>query len=339
MSKNITIKDIGKIANVSYSTVSRSLNDSPLVSEITKNKVIKIAKELHFEFNANARGLILSKSNTVALVLSDKFPYLDNNSYQGLLLKSYIDLFDIKGIDLILLKQKDFNNNKNNVIQHIKSKKIDGLIFFVENLNSETLSFVKEMNFPVIFVHYPPSPNLNDFNIIYSDHYKGGVLVADHLIKKGHTKFTLICNNEYHKEFSLRENGFCDEIKRHGGIINKLKCDLNYFSAITCCQENIESIKKTTALFAINDQVALGALKSLSDIKMQIPSDIAVVGFDNSEFSQYSNPPLTTIHLNREQMVQSCIENLINQINAKYKRIIHKEKIILDPILIERESS
>jgi LacI family transcriptional regulator len=339
MSKNITIKDIGKIANVSYSTVSRSLNDSPLVSEITKNNVIKIAKELNFEFNANARGLILSKSNTVALVLSDKFPYLDNNSYQGLLLKSYIDIFDIKGIDLILLKQKDFNNNKNNVIQHIKSKKIDGLIFFVENINSETLSFVKEMNFPVIFVHYPPTPKLNNFNVIYSDYYKGGRLLAAHLLKKNHIKFTIVCNDEYNEEYHLREKGFCDEIQKHGGTINKLSCQLNFISAVECCEENIESITKTTALFGINDQIALGAMKALSEHKIKIPDDIALVGYDNSELSKYSSPSLTTINLNRDQMVQSCIENLMSQIKNLDKKVKPNEKIILEPLLIERASS
>ncbi|MCY1152408.1 MAG: LacI family DNA-binding transcriptional regulator [Sphaerochaetaceae bacterium] len=339
MSDNITIKDIAKLAKVSYSTVSRSLNDSPLVSEITKNKVIKIAKDLNFEFNANARGLILSKSNAIALVLSNKFSYLDTNSYQGLLLKSYLDIIDKKGFDLILLKQQDFINTNNIVIQHIKSKKIDGLIFLVENPNKETLSIINKLKFPVIFVHYPPTPELKNFNIIYSDYYKGGRLLADHLLKKNHIKFTILCNDKYNEEYYLREKGFCDEIKRHGGIINKLSCELNFFSAVECCEENIESITKTTALFGINDQIALAAMKVLSEHEIKIPNDIAIVGYDNSELSMYSSPSLTTINLNRDQMVQSCIENLIIQIKNANKKVIPNEIIILDPLLMERASS
>lgn len=339
MPSNTTIKDIAMIANVSYSTVSRSLNNSPLVSEVTKKKVLNIAEELNFEFNANARGLILRKSNTIALVLSDDFPNLNTSSYQGLLLNSYIDLLNKNNIDLLVLKQNSFNSINNIVMKHIKSKKIDGIIYLSENPNKETLSFVSKNNFPIIFVHYPLPIVRKKFNVIYSDYYKGGVLLAKHLLNKGHAKFTIVSNNKYHSVFSLREKGFCDEISKHNGKINKVTCEMNFLSAYRCCQENMESIVKTSALFGITDQLALGSMKALFENKIKIPKDIAVVGYDNSLSSQYSNPSLTTVNLNREQMVKSCLELLISQINSADDKPEKNKKIILDPILIERCSS
>ncbi len=339
MSNNTTIKDIAKIAKVSYSTVSRSLNDSPLVSESTKQKVVKLANQLHFEFNANARGLILNKSNAIALVLSDQFLELNFISYNDLLLKSYLDIFDKKNIDLILIKQKDLLSSKNRIIQYINSKKIDGLIFLVEKPSDETLSFLNEINFPSIFVYYATNTKLKNFNVVYNDYYKGGMMLASHLIKKGHTKFTIICFNEYHKEFSLRTEGFISEVKKIGGFINKLSCDLKYESAKKCCEDNISSIIKTTAVFGINDIIALGAMRALLDYKINIPKDIAIVGYDDSQLSKCCNPSLTTIHLNREEMVKLCIDNLLRQIREKDNNIKYVEEIVLDPILIERDST
>ncbi len=341
MSKNLTIKDIAEIANVSYSTVSRCLNDSPLVSDKTKEKVNKIAKEYNFQFNANARGLITSKANAIGIVLPEGFSQVSINAYHGLLLNSLRNALEEKDVDLIVTYQNNHFTKENNIVRLVNRRKIDGLILLIESPSDETLNFIRKRNFPAVFLHYPPIRKLEDFQAVYTDHYSGGALVAKHLISKGHSNFTVICVEQEHIEFRLRESGFCDTVIKNGGTINKLSCDLDYWSAKKCCENNFDSIMKTTALFGSNDLIALGAMRVMKNNKVNIPNQIAVVGYDNSEFSEYANPSLTTIHQPREKLALYSIEKLFESIdnfdNIKINDI--DKKIKINPILIQRDSS
>lgn len=341
MANNVTIKDIAALAGVSYSTVSRCLNDSPLVSEKTKKKVNEIANDLDFEFNANARGLITSKANAVGIVLPEGFSQVNVNAYHGLLLNSLRNSLEKRDVDLIVTYQTNHFTNHNNIIRLVNRKKIDGLILLIEDPTDETLSFIKQRDFPSVFVHYPPTSKIDNYDVIYTDHYTGGVLVAQHLLSKGHKSFTVIGVSEYHKEFNLREQGFCDEINKNGGTLNKLSSLLDYWSAKKCCEDNMDSILKTTALFGLNDLISLGAMRALKNKKIDIPKDIAIVGYDNSEFSEYSNPSLTTIHQPREELAIFSLERLFAQINNEFENenIKMKKKISIEPVLIERDSS
>ncbi len=338
MSKNLTIKDIAAIAGVSYSTVSRCLNDSPLVSEKTKEKVNQIAKEYGFEFNANARGLITSKANSVGIVLPEGYSQVNINAYHGLLINSIRNGLEERDVDLIITYQNNHFTNDNNIIRLVNRKKIDGLILLLENPSDETLNFLKRRNFPSVFVHYPPTKKLDNFSTIYTDHYSGGELVAKHLLSKGHINFTVISVEEFHIEFDLREKGFCDTILKHGGTINKLSCSLDYWSAKKCCENNFDSILKTTAIFGLNDLIALGAMRVIKNNKINIPNEISIVGYDNSEFSQYSNPSITTIHQPREKIAKYSINTLFEIMNNENENP-KINTIKIDPLLIQRDSS
>lgn len=341
MPNNITIKDIAAIAGVSYSTVSRCLNDSPLVSEKTKERVNQIAKELDFEFNANARGLITSKANAVGIVLPEGFSQVNVNAYHGLLLNSLRNSLEKRDVDLIITYQTNHFTKQNNIIRLVNRKKIDGLILLIEDPTTETISFINSRQVPAVFVHYPPTKKIDNFDIIYTDHYVGGQIVAKHLLNKGHKNFSVIAVKDYHKEFYLREVGFCDEVLKNGGTINKLYSPLDYWGGKKCCEDNLDSILKTTALFGLNDLIALGAMRALKNNKINIPNDIALVGYDNSEFSEYSNPSLTTIHQPREELAYFSLEKLFAQINKEYDNANSqmRKKISIQPVLIERDSS
>jgi len=341
MANNVTIKDIAALAGVSYSTVSRCLNDSPLVSDNTKKKVNEIAKNLDFEFNANARGLITSTANAVGIVLPEGFSQVNVNAYHGLLLNSLRNSLEKRDVDLIVTYQTNHFTNQNNIIRLVNRKKIDGLILLIEDPSLETISFIESRDFPSVFVHYPPSKKIDDFDVVYTDHFVGGQIVAKHLFEKGHKDFTVFSVEDYHKEFKLREEGFCQEVYKRGGTINNLKTKLDYWSAKKSCEDNMASIKNTTAIFGLNDLIALGVMRELKNENISIPSDIAIVGYDNSEFSEYSNPSLTTIHQPREELALFSLERLFSQINKEFdnENIKLKKKISIQPVLIERDST
>ena len=336
----VTIKDIAEIAGVSFSTVSRCLNDSPLVKEETKRRVADIAEKMGFEFNASARGLIKREAGTVGIILPEQYTKISVNVYHGMLMNSLRTSLEKADVDLIVTYQKNHFTKKNNVFRLVTMRKVDGLIILVEDVEQETLDFLEERQFPFVCTHYPPAENLKKQDVIYTDHQAGGRLVAEHLVQRGYKSFTLLAVEEEHLEFRLREKGFLGEIDNSGCPVKRYLCDSDFDSAYRLVQEKIEEIRKTDALFATNDLMALGAVKALKEAGAVIPEDIAIVGYDDSEFGRYSIPALTSVHQPKEELAVLSCERLFYQMDKhKSGNEILKKLISIQPVLVTRESS
>ncbi len=339
-SSQVTIKDIAEIAGVSFSTVSRSLNNSGQVSEKTRTRICKIAEDLGFEFNAGARSMITSRSGTVGIVLPEQYTLINVNVYHGMLMNSLRTYLEKADMDLIVTYQKNHFNQNNNIKRLITRKKIDGLILLEEFIEEETLSFLKARNFPFVCIHYPPSPLVKDEEVVFTDHYTGGVLVAEHLLSLGKTSFLLLTEGDPHQEFVLRERGFTETVNKAGYRFKRLVAHLNYHDAVDLMRENIRFARGADAIFAINDLMAMGAMTVLRDEGYRIPEDIAVVGYDDSEFARYSSPTLTSIHQPREELAHISCDRLFMQMEKqRQKEQYYKKRISIQPVLIKREST
>ncbi len=336
----VTIKDIAGIAGVSFSTVSRSLNNSGQVSEKTRNRICKIAEDLGFEFNAGARSMITSRSGTVGIVLPEQYTMINVNVYHGMLMNSLRSYLEKADVDLIVTYQKNHYTGNNNIKRLVTRKKIDGLILLEEFIENETLDFLADRSFPFVCIHYPPSKLIEDQEIIYTDHLKGGELVAEHLLQQGRKKFLLITEKNKHQEFELREKGFIQTIRKAGYDVKRLASHCNYDDARTLMKENISLAREIDAIFAINDLMALGVIRVLQDEGFRVPDDIAVVGYDDSEFSRYNNPALTSIHQPREELAHISCDRLFMQMEKqKSGEEYIKKRISIQPVLVKRESS
>lgn len=335
----VTIKDIARIAGVSFSTVSRCLNDSPLVKTETKKKVVAIAEQVGFEFNASARGLITNESGTVGIILPEQYTEVAVNVYHGMLMNDLRTSLEKADVDLLVTYQNNHYTGKNNIKRLVTRRKIDGLIVLVADLNEESLDFLKSHNLPLVFSHYPPSDNIKDQDVVYTDHIAGGRLAAEHLLERGCRRFTLLMVKDGHQEFFLRGKGFAEAVEPQGTQITEYFCGNNFESAYTTVVENIGMIKKSDAIFAANDLMALGAMKALQDYGLKVPDDVAVVGYDDSEFGRYSSPTLTSIHQPREELATISCERLFSQIEKrKSGEEVSKRLISIQPELIARES-
>lgn len=336
----ITIKDIAEIAGVSFSTVSRCLNDSSLVKDETKRKVAEIADRVGFEFNASARGLITREVGTVGIILPEQYTEVSVNVYHGMLMNNLRTSLEKADFDLIVTYQMNHYTGKNNVIRLFTQRKVDGLIILVSDLSSDTLAFLKSHNVPFVFTHYPPAENIKNQDVIYTDHEAGGKLAAEHLLSRGYRAFVLLMVEDGHLEFRLREKGFIGEIEPLKLPHKTFYCSTDFDSAYKEVSENIDEIKKAEALFAANDLMALGAIKALQAAGLRIPEDIAVVGYDDSAFGKYCSPALTSIHQPREELAVLSCDRLFYQMEKKKQGgEILKKLISIQPVLVHRESS
>ncbi len=336
----VTIKDIAEIADVSFSTVSRCLNDSPLVSESTRQKVSDIAEGLGFEFNASARGLITKNAGTVGIILPEEYTKININVYHGMLMNSLITSLEKADVDLIVTYQKNHFTGKNNVNRLISMNKVDALIFLVEDMDPAILDFLESRQVPFVCIHYPPANNIMNQDVIYTDHYAGGKIVAEHLLEIGRRSFILLGVEDDHLEFKLREDGFTETIEKAGGNLRRLTCNLDFESAREVIKKNSSLLKDVDGLFALRDLMALGAMKTIQEEGLNISKEISVVGYDDSEYCEFSNPRLTSVHQPREDMAVITCERLFFQIEKKRSEMEIKKKLIrIQPVLKVRDSS
>lgn len=338
--KQVTIKDIAEIAGVSFSTVSRCLNDNPNVSISTKDKVRRISKELGFEFNANARSLVKSESKTIGIVLPEHYAEINVNVYHSMLINSLQSSIEEHGYDLLVTYEKNHKTGRNNIVRLVSMNKVDGLILLLEYVDEDTKKFLTSTKIPVVYGHFPPYQSDLDKDIIYTDHFYGGQLVAKYYINKGLKNFVIIDVEEDHYEFLQRDLGFANIVEKNGGSIIRLHSESTFDSAKAVVEENIEKFKGIEGVFCMNDLMAIGAMRALQNAGYSIPDDIQIVGYDDSEFGEYSNPPLTSVHQPKEDLAYIASERLIFLIKKRknHEKILPK-RISIQPILVERNST
>ncbi|MCX7923303.1 MAG: LacI family transcriptional regulator [Clostridia bacterium] len=337
---SVTIKDIARIAGVNHSTVSRSLNDSPLISDETKKRIQEIAKNVGFEFNANARGLISKKTGTVAIIYPESFEVFSTHLFYGSFQSRIAQIFEREGLDVIVTFPKNRFTGESNLQKLINKKKIDGVMMITPFIDNNELNFLRNSNIPFIFLHSKPEASLaDDVDFIYTDHFKGGYIATEHLIKHGIRK--IACISEPGKQFELRVDGYRAALSDNGITVNNEwifygNGDCSFESGERLTSVNLDVVKEVDALFIQTDLMALGAIEALRKHNIKVPDDMAIIGYDDIELGSYFTPKLTTVHQPREETALLACERLIDVLKSNKKRKAMIKSI--QPTLVVRES-
>ncbi|MFB0636141.1 LacI family DNA-binding transcriptional regulator [Bacillus rugosus] len=337
---SITTKDIARIANVSQSTVSRCLNDSSEISERTKKRILKIANELGYQINTNARSLSARKTYTIGVVLPQFIfkHHLDTHfrSWQAEIIES----LERMELDVVVSFSENRFTNQDNIKRLILTSKVDGLIILEPNLNEDTINFLETTNTPFIFCKYIPSFYENrEVDSVSVNQFEGGYLAGQHLINLGHQNIMCISANYEGNEFKLRREGFNASFYDNGLQYNDdflFMGDCSFKSGYNIVKENQKALKKITAIFAQNDLMALGAIEALKELNINVPADIAVIGFDDIELCTFYKPYLTTVHQPIKEIATLTCKRLIEKLN--FPKATLKQQIKISPSLVTRDS-
>ncbi|MCY6371136.1 LacI family DNA-binding transcriptional regulator [Clostridium ganghwense] len=335
-----TIKEIAEIAGVSHSTVSRSLNNSSLISEKTKIKIKKIATELNFEFNSSAQSLNTNKTGTIGIIYPEQTAEIRMSVYLTSLLNDIRGILEKELIDSIVSFPKNRFTMKSNIKRLISKKKVDGLMIVHSDINSEDWDYIRESRIPCIFLHYMPKLHMKaEVDFVSTDHFVGGILATSHLIQLGHKRIMCLTGNKTEEEVKQRISGYTSVFKQNClPVDTKLifEGDFSFESGYNIVKQNIDIVKTVTAIFAQSDLMALGAIKALREIGVKIPQDIAIIGYDDLDIGSYFLPLLTTIRQPREQIAKIGCERLLQLLNGKQIHS-HQSKFV-QPRLIIRET-
>lgn len=324
----VTSKDIARICGVSRGTVDRALNNKPRINPKTKEKILRVAKELGYRPDLLARSLVKGKTMSLGVVVFDI-----RNRYFAQLVNS-IEM-EAKKYDYmvnITLQEKD-PEMEIRLINNLVDRRVDGIIVCPVNKGEEYEKFLKGLPVPVIVIGNMVS---EDIPFIGIDEFKAANDATELIISKGYENIVFVCppladiekENIYSHEQRLR--GFLNAVKDKD-IQFSVIGHWNYFNDI----ENILANKnRKTALFCSGDTFAIDIVKHFRKINKHIPSDAGIMGFDGIDTLEYVTPSLATVYNPVEEIGVKAIENLILMIDEKN---INKH-ILVDYKVIEGDS-
>jgi len=320
MKDKATSFDIAHMAGVSQSTVSRALNNSPLVNQETKDKIRAIAKELNYKVDKNASNLRKQRSATLALLLFED-PTADDshiNPFFLSMLGSITRACSQQGYDLLVSFQQlshDWHAD------YEDTHKADGLILlgygdYVDY--QDKLNRLQQQQ--THFVLWGAADKDSEHICISSDNFQGGYTVAEYLLSLERKKMAFIGGASSHcPEFLQRFNGLTQCLKDHG-----LTHAIPQLDAITTQQSGYDATvkllaqnKDINAIACASDLIAIGVIHAIKDQGLQVPEDIAVVGYDDIPAADFVNPALTTVSQDTRRAGELLVQSLIKSINGE----------------------
>lgn len=326
----VTIKDIAKLAGVSHTTVSRALNDSPLIKPATKEKIKELAESLHYVPNFSAKSLVNQRSYRIGLFFSS----IEKGTSASFLVEV------IKGINHVLNDRYSLSVNGLDTINHfedIKPQIYDGIIIMSQSDDDDPfIQFVKETTIPFVVLNRQLEDS-NEYNVASND-AKGVKEAISYGISVGHKKVAMIGGQEGFRSSMERKKGFVAALKSAQLSFNKdyfLSGDYSIESGRLLGEKLLTLEDPPTLIFCANDDMAIGALKAAFALQLNVPNDVAIIGFDDILFASYTTPALTTVAKPIHEIAEVGTEMLLKIL--KNEPVDEKQKF-LDTTLVIRES-
>lgn len=329
-----TIESVAKDAGVSIATVSHVINGTRYVSESTRNKVLRSMEKLNYQPNRIASSLRSKKSHIIGLIIPD----ISNFFFTGV--ARYIENELKKEGYSVFLGNTDENIEfEKNQISTLNSHQVDGLIIAPSKGNHTFLKKMKEKNkYPIIFIDRNPE-NMNCVSILV-DNFQGSYKAVNYLISKGHNKIGIITGLTGITTTKERLKGYKKALKDNNiSIDNNLIMigDSRYKTGFRLTKEIIKNTD-ITALYVANNLMCVGAMEYLNKAKINIPGEVAVIGFDDYKWASITNPPLSVIKQPVKKIGITAANELLSRLNNKDNVKISSKEIRLKTRLIIRES-
>ncbi|MFS0561569.1 LacI family DNA-binding transcriptional regulator [Terribacillus sp. 179-K 1B1 HS] len=324
---SVTIKDIAKLANVSHTTVSRALNDSPLIKEKTKKRILQLAEQLNYIPDYHAKNLVMQKSHTIGLF----FTSMEKGTSSSFLVDTIrgvnkridvqYNLF-VRGID-------DYDD-----FSYINNKRFDGIILMSQSDKDNAFIYnIMQKDIPLVVLNRQVDDEAV-MNIISNDK-EGSYSAGKYFIDSGHRRLAIIEGIHGFKSTQQRRDGFLQALIDHAVPIHQeylVQGNYEMQSGYEAMHKLLDLPEPPTGVFCSNDDMAIGAMNAVFERNLQVPTDVSIIGFDDMESAKYTNPSLTTVKRPIERISMAGMEAILTLIDGKealpYKRSIDTELII-----------
>jgi DNA-binding LacI/PurR family transcriptional regulator len=338
MSGKVTINTIAEACKVSPTTVSLVLNDKPGISSETREVVLGVARDLGYIPSSHTVGRLNQRLSTVGMVVKTEPGLIPlSNPFYSQIIAGVDDTCRDMGISLLFgMLPVNRHNQPVNVPPILENSQVEGLLMVGTFIDETVYAIAGDRSLPIVLVD--GYSDTNSYDMVVSDNYQASYQAVQHLIKNGHRHIGLIGGEPgCYPSIAERRKGYRDALEDKG-ITHSYTADFN----INRSQGETETAllladnPQITALFCVNDNVALGAIRAAQKLNKRVPDHISIVGYDDTYLATTVSPHLTTVHVDTLAMGRAAVHLLSMRLEkpdaARLTVTIHSE-------LIEREST
>lgn len=306
----MTIKDLAARTGYAVGTVSRALNDHPNVSEKARKAILEAARECGFELNVNAKQLKQHHSNTILVVVKGT-----SNELFGEMLEAIQASLDKTSYQLAVDYMDEDSNEVHRALQLSREKKPLGVLFLGGNNQNFVADFGK-MDIPCVLVTNDASGlAFDNLSSVSTDDLEAAKCAMDTLIALGHSRIAIIGGDRRVSDTSrLRYEGCMQSFREHGVEFDSERdyqgVRYSYQDGYRATQALLDKGCQFTAIFAIADVMAIGAIRALRDNGLRVPEDVSVMGVDGLPLGNYLVPQLATISQSTQELARRSVEIL-----------------------------
>ena len=328
----MNIKEIANRAAVSTATVSRTLNGSNLVKPKTAEKVWRVIRELGYYPSSQARALVSGRSHMLGLIISDIV-----NPFFPEVVKSFEFAAIHHGYDVIVANTDYSPDRMATSVRRMIERQVDAVAILTSEIEPHLLDELSRRKLPIVFLDVGKvKPLISNIRVDYG---KGIREAVQHIVSLGHRRIGFISGPLTLKSAKVRRAAFLACIS-NCGIKDRQRIVVEGNHKVeggdTAMTHMLALPDPPTAVLASNDLTAIGAMRAIHRAKLRVPDDISLVGFDDIELTESTQPPLTTIRLSRRELGEKAFEALYRNLQS---RAVGGEEIKLSTSLILRQST
>ena len=308
----LTLEDIARLSGVSRSTVSRVINADTNVKEETRRKVLQVIQKKNFQPNLAAKGLAAGRTNIIGLVIPAGVAFIFTDPYFPLLIQGVSEACNAHNHSVMLwLAEPEYVRRTINQILH--NGLVDGVILSSALMDDPIVMSLYESKMPFILIGRHPTLDVNYIDV---DNVRAAREATHHLMRQGRKRIAIITGPKNQIASYDRYHGYLKALSdRNLPVLPELTAEGDWTEAGGSNAMRLLIPYKPDALFAANDVMAAGALSALREANLQVPEDVAVVGFDDTPNASRTQPPLTTIRQPIQSMGTLAVETLIDIID------------------------
>ena len=337
MATTVSIKDIAKKAGVSHSTVSRALGDSPLVSSETRARIQRLAREMGYSPDAQARSLVMGRTQTVGVVVTTITDPFIAEIVQAIESTAYD-----RGYSVILASSRSKSEREIAAVEMLQSKRVDGVIVTSSRVGALYQEHLERLGVPVVLINSHREEMGSYTFSINVDNRHGGRLATRHLLELGHRRIAYVTGAADHSDDRERLAGYCQALTQVGIVPDRLLIVAGTGRAgggERALPQMLALEQPPTAVFCYNDVTAIGLLRAACQAGLSIPGDLSVVGFDDIPFASFVRPALTTIAQPMPDMGRRAMEMVLALVENRDHDGDAVSNAVVQGQLIVRESS
>lgn len=331
----VTIKDIARVSGYSKTTVSKAFNNYTDISDKARDDILKIADEMGYIPNAQARGLTMKRSFSIGVILDEILGLGLSHPFFSQVIQSFREVVEEKGYSMILVSNKIGNTKIESYLSHCNQRNVDAVFILCTNKDDPGIQELIHSKIPTVLFDIDDE----DTSCVLTDHYQAARMATEYLIGLGHERIGHIYGNELTVAGRLRKQGFYDAMAENelfveeGHVVSGGFFDFKYGKQ--AMESIIDSDSMPTAVFIAGDIMALGAIQACHERGIRVPEDLSIIGFDNLNMLEWITPALTTVAQNYNAIASNCCDILDDIVQNK---TLESTKVTIPGYIVERRS-